>query len=73
MADEKLKELLDKISKSGYGYYDNKRPSFEEQLERERFRALNCTDSRIEELRNRAKHKLIIRELKKRAEEQIKE
>ena len=65
MHKKAVEDILKEISSKGYTYHDRKtRPSFKEKLERERFRALNCTDSRIEELRNRAKQKLIIEEIK---------
>lgn len=58
---EAAKKIAEQSRDIPYGYYTD--PKFKDPFEEERKNALNCTDSRVEELKNRAKQRLIIREL----------
>ena len=55
---EKILKMMDNIPYQPYTDHNFKPP-----WEEEKMKALNCTDSRVEELRNRAKQRLIIREI----------
>ena len=66
---EHIKEIARKtVSKIEYGSYTDGRyeKPIEEQIREERERVLNCTDHKIDEMKNRAKQIEMIKERHKR-------
>ena len=61
MSKKTREEILKMMDNIPYTHYTTH--NFKDPIEKEKMKALNCTDSRVEELRNRAKQRLIIREI----------